>query len=98
MCRNMLSIDRPRLHSPAAATTQPCRLEASFSLDTCCCCKPRYCGLRNIERPRYVGLCFALGKLLYRFLPLVRCESSGSSEFHTTGLRTLSAFACTGAD
>jgi hypothetical protein len=37
------------------------------------CRKPRYCGLRDIERPRYIGLRFAIAKALQGFLPLVRC-------------------------
>ena len=37
------------------------------------CRKSRYRRLRDIERPRYVSLRFALGEPLQSFLPLVRC-------------------------
>ena len=37
------------------------------------CRKPRYRRLRDIERPRDVGLRVAMGKALEGFLPLVRC-------------------------
>src|SRR5262249_39848160 len=62
------------------------------------CCKPRYCGLTDIESACYVGLCFALRKSLDRFLPLVRCESTRAPEFHATGLSALPAFACSGTN
>jgi len=35
--------------------------------------KPRYGGLRDIERPRYIRLRCAVSKALESFLPLVRC-------------------------
>jgi len=62
------------------------------------CRKPRYCGLRDIERPRYIGLCLATAKALESFLPLVRCESSGTTETHATSLGALPAFACSGTN
>jgi hypothetical protein len=37
------------------------------------CRKPRYRRLRDIERPRYIGLCLAIAKALEGFLPLVPC-------------------------
>jgi hypothetical protein len=37
------------------------------------CRKPRYGGLRDVERPRYIGLRLATAKALQRFLALVRC-------------------------
>jgi len=60
--------------------------------------KPRYCGLRDIEASRYVGLRFALCEPLDRFLPLVWRESRGTTETHATGLGALPAFACTGTN
>jgi len=33
----------------------------------------RYRRLRDVERPRYIGLRVAIGKPLDSFLPLVRC-------------------------
>jgi hypothetical protein len=35
--------------------------------------KTRYRRLRDIERPRYIGLRVSVGKALEGFLPLVRC-------------------------
>src|SRR5215468_6104803 len=62
------------------------------------CCKPRYRRLRDIKRPRYVGLRFATSKALEGFLPLVWCESSGTAETHATVLSALPALACTSFD
>src|SRR5215471_21795540 len=60
------------------------------------CRKPRYCGLRDIERPRYVGLRLATAKALQGFCPLVWRESSRTAETHATGFGTGSAVAGTG--
>src|SRR5262249_60369959 len=60
------------------------------------CRKSQYRRLRDIERPRYIGLRVSVGKPLDSFLPLVRCQRSRASEFHATGLSALPAFACAG--
>src|SRR5262249_18649459 len=62
------------------------------------CRKPRYCGLRDIERPRYVGLRLATAKALQGFCPLVRSEGSRAPKFHAAVLSALPAFACSGTN
>jgi hypothetical protein len=58
----------------------------------------RYRRLRDIQRPRYIGLRVSVSEALEGFLPLVRCESSGPPKSHPTVLGALPAFACAGAD
>src|SRR5947209_3895663 len=62
------------------------------------CHKPRYRSLRDIERPRYIGLRFAIAKAPQGFLPLMGRESSGTTEAHATGFSAGSAVAGPGED
>jgi hypothetical protein len=55
------------------------------------CRKLRYCGLRDIERPRYIGLRLATAKALEGFLPLMGRESSGTTKTHAPGAMAVSA-------
>src|SRR5258708_23900401 len=62
------------------------------------CRKLRYCGLRDIERPRYIGLRLATAKALEGFLPLMGRESSGTTKKHAPGLCPFPTFAFAGTD
>jgi len=70
--RSTWSRPRPRPRPRATSTAPRHRLEASLSSHRPEP-KPRYCGLRNIEGPRYVSLHRAISKALESFLPLLRC-------------------------
>jgi hypothetical protein len=58
----------------------------------------RYRRLRDAIGTGEIGLNFAHGKPLQGFCALVWRESSGTAEFHATGLGTRSSVACTGSD
>jgi hypothetical protein len=58
----------------------------------------RYRRLRDVEAPRYVGLCVSVAKALESFLPLVGCQGTRPSEFHAAILGALPAFAGTGTN
>src|SRR5215469_15087824 len=58
----------------------------------------RYRRLRDAIGTGEIGLHFAIGKPLKGFCALVRCESSGTTETHATGLGALPAFACSGTN
>src|SRR5262245_57795224 len=62
------------------------------------CRKSRYRRLRDIERPRYIGLRLAIGKPLDGFLPLMWGEDSWTTKTHAPSFCALPAFACTGSD
>src|SRR3989442_14600475 len=61
--------------------------------------EPRYRRVAHIVAPGYLDQRFlARSKPLDSLLALVRCQGRRSAEFDSTGLRTLSALACTSAD